>query len=145
MKRTSIVLMVVALAVSFAVVVDAEAGLFGKKNKDKEEKYLPRYDKSPSLEFHQGILHRNTRTGWRLGDLDIQFLSDCKILADGVEDAELREGRPAIVTGPRWGNTIVAWRVRVMKWDQNYDNTDPNMNLQESDVTPLVSVGTSPQ
>lgn len=144
MKRTTIVLLVVVLGLSFAATMDADAGWFGKDKKEKETKYVPRYDAYPTMGFHKGTLGRGVGTEWRLDGMDLQFMGDCEISTDGVEEGYLQEGRTAVITGPRWGNTIVAWRVRVLAMDETYNSYDSNVVLSEG-ATAGVSVGTAPQ
>lgn len=144
MKRATIVLLAVVLGLSFATAMDADAGWFGKDNKEEETKYVPRYDKYPTMGFHSGILKQGMGANWRLDELDLQFMTECEISTDGAEEGFLQEGREAIITGPRWGNTIVAWRVQVKAMDQTYNSYDSNEVLEEG-ATPLVSVGRGPQ
>jgi hypothetical protein len=143
MKRTTIALLIVVLGFSFATVMDADAGWFGKDKKE-EAKYVPRYDRYPTMGFQKGVLMRDARTGWRLGELNIQFMEDCQVSTDGAEEGYLQEGRTAVITGPRWGNTVVAWRVRVLAMDQTYNTFDSNVVLEEG-ATPNVSVGHAPE
>jgi len=147
MKRATIILLAVVVGITFTTVVDADAGWFGKDKKEKEDKRIHRYDKYPTMEFHKGVLGRGLGVGWRLGELDVQFMKDCEIYTDGTEEGSLREGRTAVIMGSRWGNTIVAWQVRVLSQEESYDTHeayDPNVVLTEG-ATKGVSVGVAPQ
>jgi len=144
MKRATMIFLVVVMGLSLTAVVDADAGWFGKDKKEKEAKDVPRYDKFPTMGFHKGVLGRDTGVGWRLDDFDVQFMEDCEISTEGAEEGYLQEGRIAIISGPRWGNTIVAWRVRVMSRDETYNTYDSNDVLVDG-ATPGVAVGRAPQ
>jgi hypothetical protein len=144
MKRASIIFLAAVLTLSFAVAVDADAGWFGKDKKENETKDPHRFDRYPSMDFHRGVLKRDHRTGWRLDGLTLQFMSECEVTVDGSDKGDLQEGRSAIVTGPRWGNTIVAWRVRVMNNKPSYGNYDSDIELKQG-ASPYVSQGNGPE
>ena len=140
MKRAILILAAVALVTSL-VAVDAEAGLFGKKKDKAEDKQIHRYDNFPSVSFSSGVLTRDVHTGWQLGDYNIQFVKGCQVDADEGVVAELREGSTARVMGPRFGDTILAYRVYIQKPDyMNLGNTSSSQVIW-SDVDPTVGEG----
>ena len=144
MKRTTIFILMVVLGLSFTAAMDADAGWFSKDKNDKETKYVPRYDEYPTMGFHKGVLKRGAGNGWRLNDIDVQFMGDCKIITDGSDEGYLQEGRIALITGPRWGNTVVAWRVRVMSMDDPFNDYNSQTAL-EPGASPGVAVGHGPE
>lgn len=118
MKRITIILLVLAFAAGAVAAPEAEAGLFKKdksKRTDKPEwmKKPQRYEDMPAMSFHSGVLQQDGWTGWKLGELKLEFAKDCEITAAGSEEGFLDAGRQAFVMGPRVGDTIVAWNVRV--------------------------------
>lgn len=123
MKRLTILTLALALAVGALAAPTAEAGLFKKSNKSKRTekpewmKQAQRYENTPGMSFASGVLQQDGWTGWKVDETKVRFAKDCDITTDGVEGGELTAGRQAIIMGPRIGDTIVAWSVRVMRPD----------------------------
>ncbi len=145
MKRIVSITFVLILA-GIMVASSADAGWFGNKDKDKdkEKKMVPRYDEYPSMGFTQGRLGRDSYSGWKVGQYEVRFTGTCQVVNEDGEAADLQEGRKALIMGPRWGNTVIAWRVKIMSSLENQGNQDPNVHLQEGE-SPYVAVGTAPQ
>lgn len=146
MKRIALYLLVAGTAGWLIVATGAQAGWFGQ-GKDKDDGAgdpAPRYDNYPTMSFHVGTLTRNGYSGWKLGDLDVQFRPDCEIGAHGEEAGGLSEGRQVIISGARVGDTILAIRVTVLNpnWDMGPANMDQKVTWSTSD--PTVGVGTGP-
>ncbi len=148
MKRITMGLALIALLAGVLATADADAGWLGKsKNKKLSDKRTEkpewmkkpaRYDKLPSADFHMGVLWRDSYTGWQVGDVSLLLAKDCVIEREGVEVGVLDEGRQAIVMGPRNGNTIVAWRVRILEMDYENTRTSNETVLERSQVDPTV-------
>lgn len=123
MKRLTILALALAFTVGALAAPTAEAGLFKKSNKSRRTekpewmKQARRYEDMPSMSFTAGVLQQDGWTGWKVDETKIRFAKDCEITTDGVEDSELTAGRQAIIMGPRIGDTIVAWSVRVVRPD----------------------------
>ena len=108
------------MAVAFLAADDAHAGWFDKKKDVGEEGRAKshRYDFLPSMGFHQGTLRRDNFGGWTLDEMSLHVMPKAKVTEEGLE-SYLAEGRKAIIMGPRVGDTIVAWRVRILESDYN--------------------------
>ena len=146
MKRAIPAVLILALVLSTMAVPEAGAGWFNKgKDKDQESKTTPRYDLYPSLSFHKGVLDRGMGQAWRLDDVNLQVRSDCVITSDFGGEAVLVEGREAIVMGSRIGDTIIAFRVRIVKPDRPNDGVRKSSEVRPSDVDPTVGIGTGPE
>jgi hypothetical protein len=142
MKRITITLLVLAFVAGAVATPDAEAGLFKKDKSKRTEKpdwmkKPHRYDNAPRMSFHSGVLQQDGWTGWKLGELKLQLAKDCFITSDGVETGTLDAGRQAFVMGPRVGDTIVAWSVRVnQQWVPESNTYDSNVELKKSEANP---------
>nr|MEE4268445.1 hypothetical protein [Candidatus Krumholzibacteria bacterium] len=137
------------MAVGFLAVDDAHAGWFDKKKDGGEEGRAKshRYDFLPSMGFHQGTLRRDNFGGWTLEETSLHIMSGAKITEEGMESF-LSEGRKAIVMGPRVGDTIVAWRVRILESDWNISrdtSRDHAITWSEEDRTVGESMDPGPQ
>ena len=117
MKRFTILMLMAVFAVGVIAAPAADAGWFKKDKPRRTEKpewmKKPQRYEAPLMDFHAGILQQDGLTGWKLGEMKIQFDRDCLITTDGAEEGYLDAGREAIVMGPRIGDTILAWSVRV--------------------------------
>ena len=140
MKRVFLILAAVALVTSLAT-ADAEAGLFGKKRDKAKDQQIHRYDNFPTVSFSSGVLTRDTYTGWQLGNFNIQFVKGCRVDADEGVIAELREGSTARVMGPRFGDTILAYRVHIQKPDYMNQGNMNDSQVIWSEVDPSVGEG----
>ena len=133
MKRITIFTLALAFMLGVVATPEANAAWFKKKQSkrtDKPEwmKKPQRYD-GPTMTFHSGMLQQDGWTGWKLGETKIQFAKECLITTDGVEGGALDAGREAIIMGPKFGNTILAWSVRVLKPSFMIGRT-PNSEVQ---------------
>jgi hypothetical protein len=118
MKRITVLLLALVMALGVVATPEAGAGLF-KKDKKPERTEKPDWMKKPQrfegprMSFHSGVLQQDGLNGWKLGETTIQLAEDCLITTDGAEEGYLDAGRDAIVMGPQFGDTIVAWSIRV--------------------------------
>jgi len=147
MKRAILILATVALVTSLAA-ADAGAGWFDKsKDKDNDKKEAHRYDLFPVASFNTGVLNRDNRTGWQLGDYNIQFVKGFSVEGEDGTEVELREGATALVMGPRYGETILAYRVQIQKPDYQNLGQKSEAEVKWSTVDPTVGegVGRNPQ
>ena len=146
MKRTIPVALILVLALSTMVAPEAGAGWLDKlKNKDKENKAAPRYDLFPSMTYHKGVLSQGAGHSWQLDGVNILVRSDCAITSELTAEAVLGEGQEALVMGTRLGDTIVAYRVRLVKPDYMNDGSVKSSQVTPSEVDPTVGVGTGPE
>ncbi len=118
MKRITVILLALVVAVGAVVGPSATAGMFKKdkpKRTEKPEhmKKPRRFDDGPRMSFHAGELQQGFGNGWQLGDLTLQLAADCLITTNGDEVGALSAGRQAVVMGSRIGDTIVARSVQV--------------------------------
>ncbi len=118
MKCTTTILLVLFIAAGTLAAPGADAGFFEKKKPERTEKpdwmtRPQRYENLPAMHFSSGILQQEGHTGWKLGDISIQLAKDCII--NGDDSASLSAGSEAVVMGPRVGDTIVAWSIRMLK------------------------------
>jgi hypothetical protein len=110
-----------ALVLTAVAATGADAGMFGKKKKEKrtekaEEEMTPRrFDKFPNMRFMGGTLTQDAHTGWRLGDTPLYLGKDCVISVEGSDSGSLEEGREAVVMGSMVGGMINAWSILVMQ------------------------------
>lgn len=144
------ILIPVLVLVLVAVTGDpAQAGLFGK-NKPKYERMEKefkawRYDRMPTMSFASGTMSRSSFTGWEMDNVQVHLKKDCAIIDSEGEPTDLTEGKQVVVMGPRVGNTIIAWQIRVMKPNYRHSGADAGKNIEWSDVDPTVGVGTGPE
>jgi hypothetical protein len=148
MKNKYLVLTLMVTAALFWV-ADGEAGWFDKDDRDPDDQRgkSHRYDFMPSMSYHVGTLRRDSYAGWTLDDLAVQFMPDAPIMEGGM-DTVLREGRQALVMGPRLGKTIIAWRVRIMEseWENSRDTSlDHLITWSDQDSTVGESEDPGPQ
>ncbi len=141
MKRFTILMLVTVFALGVVAAPGADAGWFKKDKEKRTEKpewmKKPQRYEGPVMDFHSGVLQQDGWTGWKLGEVKIQFTKDCRISTDGAEEGYLDAGREAIVMGPQFGDTIMAWSVRVVKPDFGQERRNgPDTQLQYSDVNP---------
>lgn len=119
MKRITIITLALVFVLGVVAVPSADAGWLKKDKAKRTEKpdwmKKPQRYEGPTMSFHSGVLQQDGWTGWKLGETKIQFAKECLITADGVEGATLDAGREAVIMGPRFGDTILAWSVRVLK------------------------------
>ena len=140
MKKTIILALLVTVLFG---AVSAQAGWFDKKDKEEKAVKAFRYDYYPSMSFHVGTLRRDNYSGWRLDEVSLQLTSGAKMTSGGLEISQLPEGQKALVMGPKVGDTIVGWRVRILESDWNVtrdSSRDHEITWSTSDPT----VGVSP-
>lgn len=146
MKRYALTLLVIAAGTWLFAAPGTQAGWFGigKDKEDQDKDPAPRYDNYPTMSFHLGTLTRSGYGGWKLDDLQVQFRPDCEVNDQSGELGTLAEGRQALVSGARVGDTILAIRVTVLKpgWDLGPKNADQEVDWSQTD--PTVGVGTGP-
>jgi len=148
MKRTTKILALIAVAALMAAPA-TEAGWFNKDKRTERDDSMPktwRFNRMPAMTFHMGELQRDGFVGWTVGDLAMQLGPDCKVTNESGGD-DLREGRSAIVMGSRSGDTIVAWRVRVLKpeFANSGMGRDHRVNVVWSESDRTVGEGTGPE
>ena len=142
MKRITILTLALVFTLGVTVAPTADAGWLKKdkaKRTEKPEwmKKPQRYDEVPTMSFHSGVLQQDGWTGWKVGETKIQFAKDCLITSDGAETGSLDAGRKAIVMGPKFGDTILAWSVRVIKPEFTVGRTtSAGVQLQYSETNP---------
>lgn len=144
MKRTALITFLLAFAIGAVVAPDASAGMFNKnkgkaKRTEKPEwmKQPRRFDNQPTMAFQTGVLQQDGWTGWTLGDLSLQFTKDCVVMEDGAESGNLTAGRTAVVMGPKFGDTILAWNIRVLKPSFAYPSgPGEGVQIEYSDTNP---------
>jgi len=144
MKKMTIITLALALLVTTSMPNEAGAGWFDKKDK-KVEKYnaAHRFDLFPSMAFFSGTIQRDSYAGWQLDDLGLQMAGNATVTMEGSEDAFLQEGRSAIVMGVKYGTTLVAYRVRIMKSFEDYSNLSHGERVEPGD-DPDVGIMTGP-
>jgi hypothetical protein len=142
MKRITIIVLALAIASGAVTALDAEAGIFSKKKSKRTEKpewmkKPQRYENMPAMSFHSGVLQQDGWTGWKLGELKLQFAKDCQITTAGTDEGYLDAGRQAFVMGPQVGDTIVAWNVRVSATTlATTDGHQPHVQAKKSESNP---------
>lgn len=118
MKKKYLVLLAILVTVAFCA-AGAEAGWFDKKSdSDDGRAKSHRYDFLPTMSYHLGTLRRDNMAGWNLDESPIHVMSGAKVTENGIESV-LSEGRQVIIMGPKVGDTIMAWRVRILEPDWN--------------------------
>ncbi|MDX2474781.1 MAG: hypothetical protein QNL91_13860 [Candidatus Krumholzibacteria bacterium] len=142
MKRITVLLLALVMALGVVATPEASAGWF-KKDKKPERTEKPDWMKKPQryegprMSFHSGVLQQDGQTGWKLGETSIQFAKDCLITTDGAEGGYLDAGREAIVMGPKFGDTILAWSIRVTQPDYTSGrNQNGDVQLIVSETNP---------
>ncbi len=141
MKRITILMLALVVACGVLSAPNAGAGWFEKKKPQRTEKpewmTQPQRYEGPRMSFHSGILQQDGWTGWRLGETKIQFTKDCLITTEGASEGFLDAGREAIVMGPKFGDTILAWSVRVAQPEFMVGrNQSSEMRLETSETNP---------
>ena len=117
-NRLNILVPVLILALVVTCGDTAVAGLFGRsKDKDTEKELKTwRFDRQPTMNFARGILSQDSYgSGWDLGEITIHVTKKCKVIGEDGKQTVLRAGREAVIMGPRVGNTIVAWQIRILE------------------------------
>ena len=146
MKRILVVLLALVVVAGAVVGPDATAGMFKKDKSKRTEKpewmkKPRRYDDLPDMSFYAGKLQQDNWTGWKLGELKLEFARDCLITADGVEVNRFDAGRQAIVMGPRIGDTIVAWSVQISSREpSSLGGYGSDLQVQKSETNPNCGV-----
>lgn len=141
MKRTIPVFLILTFVLSSLVVPEAGAGWLDKfKKKEHETKLTPRYDLYPTMSFHKGVLRRGAGLGWLLDGAELEIRSGCRVTSDFGDGAGLEEGQTAIVMGPIIGETINAYRVRIVKPEYMWEGTPQTTEVTPSEVDPTVGV-----
>jgi hypothetical protein len=148
MKRALPLVLIVTVALGTLVVPEAEAGWLDKwmkKDKKEESSKAHRYDLYPTMSFHKGLLGRGTGQSWELDNTNLLVRSDCEVITELGGDAQLTEGREALVMGTRFGDTIIAYQVRIMKPDYMSEGALKESEFTPSDSDPTVGEGQGPQ
>lgn len=146
MKRAIYLTVILGVVLSMAAAPDAGAGFLDKwKKKEIETRAAPRYDLYPTMSYHTGVLDQGVAASWRLGDAELLVRADCRISSDLGGAGELVAGKEAMVTGVRFGNTIIAYNVRLMKPDHMNAGAEKSSQVVPSDEDPTVGHGSGPQ
>lgn len=151
MKTRTAIIAALCVAAGALVTSDADASKPRRdRNKDKGETgekrtEMPamyteaqRLDRDPSMSFHRGTLRRDGLSGWMVGDLELQLRKDAAVLGPDGQKASLQEGRDVIVMGPRFGNTMVGWNVRMLGPESPGMQSGREVVKEPSDTTPDV-------
>lgn len=128
MKTKTVIIAALCVAAGALVASDADASESRRvRSRDKEQPGEKRtempaqytdarhFDRDPSMSFHRGTLRRDGLSGWMVGDLELQLREDATVLGPDGQRALLQEGRDVIVMGPRFGDTMVGWNVRMLE------------------------------
>jgi hypothetical protein len=92
------------------------------------------------MAFHKGELRAEGIGLWKIGELYLQLAPDCEMV--GAD--QLQTGRTALVMGPRVGDTIVAWRLEMVKRAPQRTPRTLDTQIQWSESDPTVGEGTAP-
>ncbi len=122
MKRSILTTAALVLLAGALVMTDAVAAGRGKREKqgprrtEMPEEYMQahHFDRDPSMSFHSGTLRRDGLAGWRVGEVALQLTADATVMGPDGQESFLQEGREAVVMGPRFGSTMLAWSVRML-------------------------------
>ena len=146
MKHTIILAVGICLSLGLVWPADAHAGWFDKwKNKDQKEKLVPRYDLLPTMTFYKGVLGYGVGHSWQLDDLELHFVRDCVVTSEMNEGDGLQAGREALVMGSRFGNVIIAHRVRMVKPDYMNEGMSNSATVTPCEVDKTVGIGSGPE
>ena len=143
MKRMMFLTIALAVLVTVSITDEANAGWFTKDKKEEVDNKAHRFELFPSMSFFNGTIRKDTYSGWLLDDLSLQLVSKSSVTMDGSEEGFLQEGQTAMVMGVKYGTTLLAYRVRVMKPDYGYAQNDVVENLQPG-PHPNISIGNGP-
>lgn len=123
---------------------DALAGRSKSKRTDTEQKVW-RYDQMPAMKFARGKLHKDVHSGWKIDNVKVQLAPEC-IIADDEGSANLYDGAGAMIMGPRVGDTIVAWRIEILRPGEldRHGTSAMNERVQWSESNRNVGEGTGP-
>ena len=144
-NRMHILIPVLVLVLAIAAGDPAQAGIFGKsKQKDTKELTTWRYDRLPSMSFVRGTVGRDAMTDWHVDQIQVHLAKKCRIVDSDGEKARMSDGDEVVIMGPRIGNTVVAWHIRVL--DASFMHVSENQyeNVQWSEVDRTVGEGTGP-
>ncbi len=142
MKRIMVTILASVITLGLVTATEAGAGWFKKSEAPRTEKpdwmkKPRRYENLPAMSFHSGVLQQEGWDGWKLGEVKLQLAQDCLITTAGAADGFLRAGRQATVMGPKVGDTIVAWSVRVTQESVPAPAVyDANLVLRKSEANP---------
>ncbi len=143
MKRMMFITLALAILVTVSITDEANAGWFTKDKNEEVDNKAHRFELFPSMSFYSGTIRRDTYAGWLLDNLSLQLVSKSSVIMDGTEKGFLQEGKSAMVMGVKYGNTLLAYRVRVMKPDYEYAQNDVVENLIPG-PHPKISIGSGP-
>lgn len=151
MKTRTAIIAALCVAAGALVASDADAskqrrernqdkGKSDQKRTEMPEMYTQaqRLDRDPSMSFHRGTLRRDGLSGWMVGDLELQLRKDAAVLGPDGQKAALQDGRDVIVMGPRFGNTMVGWNVRMLEPEMPGLQSGRDVVKEPSDTTPEV-------
>jgi hypothetical protein len=144
MKKMTILTLALTLLVTVSVTDGANASWFKKDKKVEAESPAHRFELFPSMSFFSGTIRQDTYSGWRLDDMSLQLMGSSSVSMDGSDEAYLQEGQSVVVMGVKYGSTVVAYRVRVLKPDYGYGDGDINVKKQPG-PHPSISIGKGPQ
>lgn len=147
MKRAIPAALILAILVVLAAAPAAHAGFLDKwtKKEAAQTKAAPRYDLYPTMTYHTGVLGHGVAASWTLDDADLLVRADCRISSDFGGKAELTAGKEALVTGVKFGSTIIAYSVRLVKPDYMNAGAVKSSEVVPSEVDPTVGHGQGPQ
>ncbi|MBM4131705.1 hypothetical protein FJ250_11870 [bacterium] len=142
MNRRFLTMAALVLLVGAFVAAEADAAGSGKGEKRTEmpADYMRpnHFDRDPSMSFLSGTLRRDGLSGWRAGDMTVQLAPNAVVLGPDGEESVLQEGREALIMGPRFGGTILAWSVRMLSPDSGLSASTAGEVTKPSDVDPHV-------
>lgn len=140
MKKIAIFGLALVVCCGVLATPQAEAGWLKKDKAKRTEmpewmKKAQRFDNVPEMSFLSGELQQDGWTGWKVGEVKIQFAKGCVIMMDGEEGASLDSGRSVMVMGPRNGDTITAWNISIEQPSFKVGRTfNSEVELRESNV-----------
>ena len=146
-NRLNILVPVLILALIVTCGDNAVAGLFNRsKDKDTEKELKAwRFDRQPTMNFARGILSQDSYgSGWDLGEITVHVTKKCKVIGEDGEKTVLRAGREAVIMGPRVGNTIVAWQIRILEPNFMQPMGDSGIVAKTCEADPTLSEGHGP-
>jgi hypothetical protein len=116
------------------------------RDSDTQNKAI-RVDKMPTMQFLRGVLEKDMRGNWKIGNymLSMRRKAFLSMEGQGAESAELREGYHAILMGHGYGENFIVFSGIV----QNPDYTNPGgvdeENVVWSESDPNVGLGEGPE
>ncbi len=144
MKKMTLITLALAVLVAISMTGEANAGWFDRDEKVEADSEPHRFELLPSMEFFRGTIRRDAYSGWLLDECSLQLMGNGTVTMEGSDEGHLQEGQSAVVMGVKFGSTLVAYRIKVMKPDYGYNSQkDSNVHV-EPGPNPNVGVGTGP-